>query len=211
MQAWLEPYPGPFPEGNCKPVSLEFIASLQRLHPRERAVLVLSDVLDFRAVEVAEILDCGADTVDELLTRARGATRGALPGASGNEAALVSRFTAAFARGDLAAIGALLARDAWVRLPPLPLESRGRRAGMRLLAVAGFPGGTRAYRLVATRANGQPAFGCYLVDPATGTGHACGFVMLTVGGDAIAAIDRFLDNSLLPRFGLPRTLPGSGP
>ena len=110
-------------------------------------------------------------------------------------------------RGDLAGIAALLTPNASLRMRPLPVEYRGRSAARHFLAAVAFPGGTPSYRLIATRANGQPAFGCYLRDPAAGVDHACGLVVLTVAGGRITAIDRFVDNSMLPRFGLPRTLP----
>jgi RNA polymerase sigma-70 factor (ECF subfamily) len=187
-------------------MSLAYVAALQRLPPRERAVLILSDVLDFAADEVAEILDCDAAAVDQMLLRARAETGGA-PRPSLDEDAVVTRFKGAFERGDVASITALLTRDASLRMRPLPVEYRGRSAARHFLAVVAFPGGTPNYRLIATRANGQPAFGCYLRDPAAGVDHACGLVVLTVDGGHIAAIDRFVDNSMLPRFGLPRTLP----
>jgi ketosteroid isomerase-like protein len=134
------------------------------------------------------------------------------PGRAGADQAreedlVVARFTGAFQRGDVAAIAALLTPDAWLRMRPLPVAYRGRRAARHFLSAVAFPGGTAAYRLVPTRANGQPAFGCYLRDQAAALDHACGLVVLTVDGGQITAIDRFADNSLLQRFGLPRTLP----
>jgi Sigma-70, region 4 len=191
-------------------MSLAFIAALQRLPPQERAALVLSDVHHFTAAEVAEILACESAAVDQLLLRARAAVAGVLSRselAVAGEDAVVARFTGAFERGDVAGITALLTRDAWLRMRPLPVECQGRRAAKHFLAVFAFPGGMPSYRLVATRANGQPAFGCYLKDPAARIDHACGLVVLTVDAGRIAAIDRFVDNSVLPRFGLPRTLP----
>ena len=205
--AWLEPYPGPPRDAPAEPsMSLAYVAALQRLPPRERAALLLSDVLDFAAAEVAEILDCDVAEVDQMLVRARTETGGA-PRPSLDEDAVVTRFKGAFDRGDVAGITALLTRNASLRMRPLPVEYRGRSAARYFLAVVAFPGGTPSYRLIATRANGQPAFGCYLKDPAAGIDHACGLVVLTVDGGHIAAIDRFVDNSMLPRFGLPRTLP----
>jgi RNA polymerase sigma-70 factor, ECF subfamily len=205
--AWLEPYPGPPRGAPAEPsMSLAFIAALQRLPPRERAALILSDVLNFAAAEVAEILDCDVAAVDQMLLRAR-KEAGAAPRPAPDEDAVVTRFTGAFERGDMAGIAALLSRNASLRMRPLPVEYRGRSAARYFLAVVAFPGGTPSYRLIATRANGQPAFGCYLKDPAAGIDHACGLVVLTVDGGRIAAIDRFVDNSMLPRFGLPRTLP----
>lgn len=205
--AWLEPYPGPPRDAPAEPsMSLAFIAALQRLPPRERAALILTDVLNFAAAEVAEILDCDLAAVDQMLLRAR-TEAGGPPRPAPDEDAVVARFTGAFERGDVAGITALLTPDARLRMRPLPAEYRGRSAARYFLAAVAFPGGTPGYRLIATRANGQPAFGCYLRDPAAGIDHACGLVVLTVDGGRIAAIDRFVDNSVLPRFGLPRTLP----
>ena len=205
--AWLEPYPGPPRDAPAEPaMSLDFIAALQRLPPRERAALILSDVLCFTPAEVAEILDCDVATVDQMLLHARTETGGE-PGPAPDEDAVITRFTGAFERGDLAGIAALLTPNASLRMRPLPVEYRGRSAARHFLAAVAFPGGTPSYRLIATRANGQPAFGCYLRDPAAGVDHACGLVVLTVAGGRITAIDRFVDNSMLPRFGLPRTLP----
>ena len=192
-------------------MSLAFIAALQQLPPRERAAIVLSEALDFDADEVAEILECEPAEVDDLLLRARAKLTGVLPRPATDEAAVVSRFTGAFERGDMSGMTELLARDAWLRMRPIPVEYQGRKAARHFLAAVAFPGGTPSYRLVATRANGQPAFGCYLRDPAAGVDHACGLVVLTVDGGHIAAIDRFVDNSVLPRFGLPRTLPEQPP
>jgi hypothetical protein len=207
--AWLEPYPGPPPgPGAPASMSLAFIAALQCLPPQERAALVLSDVHGFSVAEIAEMLECEYATAGRLLSRAQAAVDGMLAErVSDEEAVVVSRFTGAFERGDVAGITALLTRNAWLRMRPLPLAFQGRRAARHFITVFAFPGGTPSYRLIATRANGQPAFGCYLRDSAAGIGHACGLVVLTVDGSYIAAIDRFVDNSLLPRFGLPRILP----
>jgi hypothetical protein len=219
--AWVEPYPGPFSEPPSPSMSLAFVTALQRLPPDERAALVLSDVMDFDPAEVMEILGCEPAELDHLLTRARAALQGVLPGPvppgpalprpcpPGDEAAILARFTGAFDRGDVPGITALLADDAWLRMRPLPVLYRGRGAAGHFLASVAFPGGTTQYRLVVTRANGQPAFGCYLRDPAAGIDRACGLVVLTLDGGRITAIDRFVDNSALARFGLPRTLPAA--
>ncbi len=102
-------------------------------------------------------------------------------------------------------IVALLTEDAWLRMPPLPLEYQGRDLAARFLTLA-FRRRHR-YRLVATRANGQPAFGLYIGDPHAPVLHANGLLVLTLAGDRISMITRF-DPSVLPRFGLPRSLPG---
>ncbi|MGH3214127.1 MAG: sigma factor-like helix-turn-helix DNA-binding protein [Trebonia sp.] len=212
--AWLEPYPVAPGAGAQRSLSIAFVAALQRLPPDQRAALVLSDVLEFPLTEVADILDCDVTEAGHLLLRARAAI--GVPAQAcadvGREAEVVALFTGAFERGDIAAIAALLAQDAWLRMRPLPIAYRGRAAARHFLSVVAFPGGLPGYRLVGTRsrANGQPAFGCYLRDPAAAVDHACGLVMLTIDDDGrIAAIDRFTDNSMLPRFGLPRTLPAT--
>ena len=211
--AWLEPYPVAPGAGAQRSLSIAFVAALQRLPPDQRAALVLSDVLEFPLTEVADILDCDVTEVGHLLLRARAAI--GVPAQAcadgGREAEVVARFTGAFERGDIAAIAALLTQDAWLRMRPLPVAYRGRAAARHFLSVVAFPGGTPGYRLVGTRsrANGQPAFGCYLRDPAAAVDHACGLVVLTIDDGRIAAIDRFTDNSMLPRFGLPRTLPAA--
>lgn len=198
-------------------MSLAFVAALQRLPPGERAALILSDVLGFGTDEVAEILSCEPAAVGELLTHARAGVAGVLPrpapGArpalGADEDAVAAGFAGAFDRGDVPGIVALLADDARLRMRPLPVEYQGRAAARHFIAAVAFPGGTTRYRLVVTRANGQPAFGCYLRDPCAGIDRACGLVVLTVDGGRITAIDRFVDNSALPRFGLPRTLPAA--
>jgi hypothetical protein len=196
-------------------VSLAFVAALQQLPPWQRAVLVLRDVLGFRAAETADILDCGLDAVNNALRRARAAIgrqlppgwrdRSPLPG-SARERAVVDRFAEAFERGDVDDVVALLTSDAWLTMPPLPFGYQGRDAARFLWAIS-FRKGTRQFRLIATRANSQPAFGCYLRDPRTPIAHAHGLLVLTLDGDRICALTRFMDNSVLPAFGLPRTLP----
>lgn len=226
---WLEPYPdlllgelpdaAPGPEARYETresVSLAFVAALQHLPPRQRAVLVLRDVLGFRAAEAAEILGCTLDAANNSLKRARAAIADRLPPGerdrapvpeSPREQAVVERFAAAFERGDVDGIVALLTEDAWLRMPPLPFEYQGRDTAGNFLTAISFRYGKRQFRLVPTRANGQPAFGCYLRDAHAPISHAHGLIVLTLAGDQICVITRFLDNSVLPKFGLPRTLP----
>jgi RNA polymerase sigma-70 factor (ECF subfamily) len=141
---------------------------------------------------------------------AGGLSQAPLPG-SGTERELLARFTDAFEHGDVAALVAMLTDDTWLTMPPLPFGYRGRDAAAHLLSVVSFRGGSRRFRLVAARANGQPAFGCYITDAQAPIAHAHGLMMLTVAGDRIAGVTRFLDNSLLAGFGLPRTLPDYHP
>lgn len=226
---WLEPYPdallsdlpdaAPGPEARYEAresVSLAFITALQHLPPRQRAALVLRDVLGFRAAEAAAMLDCTLDAANNLLKRARatmaddlppgGRDQAPLPG-SAREQRATARFADAFERGDVAAVVDLLTDDAWLTMPPLPFEYQGRdRIGEFLSAVSLRPG-TQRSRLIPTRANGQPAFGRYLHDPHAPVSHAHGIIVLTMEGDRVRVITGFTDNSVLGRFGLPRTLP----
>lgn len=222
---WLEPYPdalleglpdqAPGPEAMYEAresISLAFITALQLLSPRQRAVLILRDVLGYHAKEVAAILDSTEESVTSALKRARATLQLRLPSSGDRGAAplpqsaverqLIDRFTQAFESHDVNSVVGLLTNDAWFRMPPMPFEWQGlERAGQFLRAVTA-PG----LRLIATRANGQPAFGLYAPDAQAGVLHALGILVLTLVGDRISAITRF-DNSVLHDFGLPRTLP----
>ena len=120
---------------------------------------------------------------------------------SPHERELVGRFARAFESGDVE----LLSDDAWLTMPPEPFEYQGRDAIATFLRDrAGL--NTREFRLIPTRANAQPAFGCYVRDAQAPVARAHGIIVLTLDGDEISMITRFLDNSVLPHFGLPRTL-----
>jgi RNA polymerase sigma-70 factor (TIGR02960 family) len=221
---WLQPYPdallaglgdtapGPAARYEAREVlSLAFVTALQLLPPRQRAVLILRDVLGFRAKEVATILDCTQEAVTSALKRARAALRPRPPQppppppGSRAEQQVVARLVAAFESGDVPGIVALLTDDAWVSMPPLPLQYQGRDLAAAFFRTVAFRAG-RSYRLVATAANGQPAFGVYLRDPRARVAHANGLLVVTLAGERVSAITRF-DTSVLPAFGLPRLLP----
>jgi RNA polymerase sigma-70 factor (ECF subfamily) len=213
---WLEPYPDLLLEGveTREAVGLAFITALQHLPPRQRVVLVLRDVLGFKAREVAEMLDINEVAVTSALHRAR-TTIGDLASAgrdrapspdSAEERALVARFTEAFESGNVAGVVALLRGDALLTMPPTPLEYQGPDAIGRFLSTVPGSGRLELFRLIPTRANGQPAFGCYLREQSTGVAHAYGLMVLTICGNEIAAITGFPDTSVFARFGLPRTL-----
>ncbi|MEV0646172.1 sigma-70 family RNA polymerase sigma factor [Phytomonospora sp. NPDC050363] len=226
--SWLQPYPdallegivdrAPGPEARYEAresVSLAFLAVLQELPPRQRAVLVLRDVLGFRAAEVAAMLDTTENAVTSALRRARAALAGAprlnaeappRPD-SPQERRIVDDFTRAFQTGDVDAVVAMLTEDARLTMPPLPLVYEGHEDVRHFLATVALRHCPR-HVLIPTSANGQPAFGCYLRDPRTPILHAHGVLLLTLSGERIAAITRFLDNSLLTRFGLPHSLRG---
>ena len=225
---WLEPYPdvlldrladsAPGPEARYEAreaISLAFITALQLLPPRQRAVLILRDVLAFRAREAAGILSTSEESVTSALKRARATLRRELPPAasqepppppgSAREQELLARLTRAFEANDMDSLVALLTDDVLLAMPPLPLEYQGREAAARFFKAVSRPA-ERRYRLVATRANGQPAFGMYNRDPLARLAHANGLLVLTLAGGQVSAITRF-EAGVLARFGLPRTLP----
>jgi RNA polymerase sigma-70 factor (ECF subfamily) len=194
-------------------ISLAFVTALQVLPPRQLAVLILRDVLGFHAGEVADMLGTTVDSVKSALKRARAglqhqrltvADREPPPAAdSPAEDAMVANFVHAWETADIDALVALLTDDVFMSMPPLPLEYQGRDVVAHFCANRFGTG--RRFDLVPTRANGQPAFGTYLRAP-TGIRHGTGLIVLTLTGDRISAITHF-ENSVLPSFGLPRSLP----
>jgi RNA polymerase sigma-70 factor (ECF subfamily) len=214
---WLEPFPDVLLEGavetslgpearyaQTEAISLAFVAALQVLPPRQVAVLILRDVLGFHASEVADMLDSSVESVKSALKRARaGLTyRQTAPAASRVETVVVEQFMRAWESADVDALVALLTDDVFMSMPPIPFEYQGRDVVGRFCAAI-FRAGRR-FDLVPTRANGQPAFGAYLRTP-NGIGHGVGLYVITVAGDRICAMTRF-ENTVLPSFGLPRSL-----
>jgi RNA polymerase sigma-70 factor (ECF subfamily) len=221
---WLEPYPDALLEGGInvplgpearyeqtEAISLAFVTALQVLPARQRAVLILREVLGYHANEVADMLDSSVESVNSALKRARASVlpmgdREPPPAPdSPAEQALVAKLVRAYDSGDVDALVALLTDDVCVSMPPLPLEWQGRDVVARFSASFFRKG--RTYDLVPTRANGQLAFGAYLRAPTGGIRHGTGLLVLTLAGDRICAVTRF-DNSVLAWFGLPRSLPG---
>jgi RNA polymerase sigma-70 factor (TIGR02960 family) len=223
---WLEPYPDTLLEGalggppgpearyeQTEAISLAFVTALQALPPRQLAVLILRDVLGFHASEVAGMLEVTVDSVNSALKRARASLQRRRAAAAGREPppasgspaedAIVAAFARAWESADLDALVALLTDDVFMSMPPMPFEYEGRDVVARFCA--GLFGAGRRFDLVSARANGQPAFGAYLRAP-TGIRHGTGLYVLTLTGDRICAMTRF-DNSVLPWFGLPRSLP----
>jgi RNA polymerase sigma-70 factor (TIGR02960 family) len=223
---WLQPYPDALledvagaplgPEARyeqAESISLAFVTALQVLPPRQVAVLILRDVLGFHASEVAGMLEATVESVNSALKRARASLRRQLPPGDGREPppaagspsedTIVTRFVSAWQSADLDALVALLTDDAFVSMPPMPFEYAGRDAVVSL--VASLFGSGRRFDLVPTRANGQPAFGAYLRS-SDGIRHGIGLYVLTLSGDRIRAMFRF-EASVLPWFGLPRSLP----
>jgi RNA polymerase sigma-70 factor (TIGR02960 family) len=223
---WLQPFPDALLEGvldiplgpearyeQTESISLAFITALQVLPPRQLAVLILRDVLGFHAHEVAGMLDSSVESVTSALKRARASMqskrysateREPTPAAdSPAEDELVAKFVSAWESADVDALVALLTDDVFMSMPPIPFEYEGCDIVARFCARL-FDAGRR-FDLVPTRANGQPAVGAYLRTPA-GISHGVGVYVLTFAGDRICAMTRF-ENTVLPWFGLPRSLP----
>jgi RNA polymerase sigma-70 factor (TIGR02960 family) len=223
---WLQPYPDLLldelsdraadPEARierAEAVSLAFVAALQLLSPRARAVVVLRDVLGFSAAEVAETLESTPEAVAMTLSRARAVLREHAPrrastdstvGTAG-EARLVRLLTQALTAHDVDAVVCLLAEDVRIAMPPLPAVWQGRDRAAAFLAEVAFRLVPRA-RFVPTRANGQPALAVYMHDAADGLWRAGGLLVITLDGEQITGLTRFESATMHP-FGLPRILP----
>ena len=224
---WVEPFAdGRFGVGDAvagpdarydqrESVELAFIAALQHLPARQRAVLILRDVLGFSAREAAATLDATPGSVDAALQRARRTVERRLPKQS-QQATLralgdrrlreiVNSFTAAWERADVDAVVRLLADDARLAMPPLPTWFRGRDAIAVFLA--GWPlSGPTPRRLRATSANGQPAFGHYVWEAERDAFVANDIVVLTLEGESIAELTAFLRPEILEGFDLPAAI-----
>ena len=223
---WLEPFPdvllegipdqAPGPEARYEAreaIALAFIVGLQHLPPQQRAVLVLRDVLGFRAGETAAMLDTTEQAVNSLVRRARAALESRLPANPRERAPLphsklerdiVGRFADAIQTGDTDAVVALLTDDAWLTMPPEPYEYQGPAVIGAFLRDRTDRRGTPL--LVPTRANTQPAFGCYFPSPQTEVARPSAMLVLTLEGHRISAITWFGGSGVFPHFGLPRIL-----
>jgi len=188
-------------------IRLAFVAALQHLPPKQRAVLLLIEVLGWSAAEVAATLDTSVAAVNSALQRARStlATRDlgeARASLSDTQRGLVERYVAAFQRYDVDALTALLTQDATLSMPPHTLWLRGHDTIRTWLLGRGS--GCRDSRLVPTAACGSPAFGQYR----QGGQEPWALIVLELAGDRIAGMTSFLDvETLFPLFGLPRHLP----
>ena len=187
---------------------LALIAALQYLPPRQRAVLILRDVLGWRAAEVAALLGTTTAAANSVLQRARAQLDRAGPAeddlrepADPDDRALLDRYAAAFENADIAALMRVLREDAVLEMPPLPVWFAGRAQVGRFLGaqVLREPG---QFRLFPVAANGQPAFAAYLREP-DGVHRAHGITVLTVAGPGVARITSFNDPALFPVFGQP--------
>jgi RNA polymerase sigma-70 factor (ECF subfamily) len=223
---WIEPYPDEalgLQDGYAGPgaryeqreaVELAFVAALQHLPPRQRAVLVLREVLGFSAKETAEALDATPNSVNSALQRARKTVDERLPVrsqqatlrslGSGRVRAIVQRFVDAFERGDVEAILAVLAEDAKFAMPPDPTSYRGRDAIADSWLMPGGP--PPRLRYVPTRANGQLALGTYRFDPESKRFLPIALDVLALDGTRVVEITAFRVPETFPRFGLPDEL-----
>jgi RNA polymerase sigma-70 factor (ECF subfamily) len=220
-EIWVGPVPDArvLPEGadpanvavGRESIRLAFVAALQHLPPKQRAVLILREVLAWSAQEVADLLDTSVPSVNSALQRAR-ATLASTDTATDiykpmddEQKALLARYVSAFEAYDLEALTTLLHEDATLSMPPLPLWLRGH--GDITAWMAGTGSGCRGSRLVPVVANGLPAFGQYRAS-LTGSGHdPWALIVLEISDGRIAGVNNFLDTThLFPLFGLPERL-----
>ncbi len=226
--AWLEPYPdaalegiadvAPGPEARYEmreAVQLAFTAAIQELPPRQRAVLLLRDVLGWSAGETAALLDASAASVNSALQRARATLRqrfpsgrpGAQPVPDDRQGRLLQRYVRTWEESDLDGFVALLREDAVLSMPPWRQWHVGRAAIRAFMAWVWRPDRRRHHLLVPTAANRQPAFGHYRSESEGSEWRAFGIQVLTLQDDAIASLTNFVDARLFAAFGLPSVLP----
>jgi RNA polymerase sigma-70 factor (ECF subfamily) len=186
-------------------IRLAFVAALQTLPPRQRAVLILREVLAWQAAEVAELLDTSVASVNSALQRAR-ATLGAAeldrpaPLAE-SDRALLTRYVQAFEAYDIPSLISLLHEDASISMPPIAMWLKGKQDLHDWYL--GFGIGCKGSRLLAVAANGSPAFGQYRVDHVNGGHEPWSLQVVELSGGRISHIHHFLDTTLFARFGLP--------
>jgi RNA polymerase sigma-70 factor (ECF subfamily) len=218
---WLQPYPDRLLDRGTQPealvvaretIELAYLAAIQLLPPNQRAVLILRDVLGWSAAETADLLDTSVASANSALQRARATMQrhrpeDGVPDAdpSADERALLRRYMDAHDRADPAAVVALLRADVRFTMPPQPTCYAGREAVAAFFADALGPGRIGDLRLVATRANRQPAAANYIRVPGDELFRAMSLDVLRIEGGAIAEITTF-EPRFFPDFGLPMTL-----
>jgi RNA polymerase sigma-70 factor (TIGR02960 family) len=223
---WLEPYPDdrlgwladnqPGPAARYErreAIELAFIRALQCLPGRQRAVLVLRDVLGFQAAETAAMLETSVEGVKSALKRARLTIERELgdptqriappPPASVEEQELVEQFARAFLADDIDGMVALVTENAWFRMPPAQHEYHGPELIGAFFAAVSEGHSRQSSRLIATRANGEPAFGTYYIDPLSGLVQQSGLLVLSLAGAGVSELTWFLGAGYLERFDLP--------
>jgi RNA polymerase sigma-70 factor (ECF subfamily) len=192
-------------------IRLAFVAALQHLPPKQRAVLILREVLAWSAQETAELLGLTVASVNSALQRARATissvdmTGDRLEPLDKDQSDLLSRYVQAFEAYDMSALAALLHEDATLSMPPIPLWFRGHDEIAQWMLGPGAP--CRGSRLIPTVANGLPAFGQYRPSGPDGRHEPWALIVLEISGDKIAGINSFLDvERVFPLFGLPTDL-----
>jgi RNA polymerase sigma-70 factor (ECF subfamily) len=219
---WLEPIPDSSVGDEGDPASivtgresirLAFIAALQHLPPRQRAVLVLRDVLKWRAAEVAEAIGISTAAVNSLLQRARTQIEQAAPTedtvtapTSPEQRELLERYATAFENYDVTAMVELFTSDAVWEMPPFPTWYQGPENIVGLIQHQCPAEGPGDMRMIPSSANGQPAFGLYMRGD-DGVHRKFGIQVLTMNGARVAHVAMFFDLSLFETFGLPDTAP----
>jgi RNA polymerase sigma-70 factor (ECF subfamily) len=221
--AWLEPYPGPDDAAIAREtIELAFLAAIQHLPPRQRAVLILRDVVGWRAGEIAELLDGSVASVNSALQRARATLREHLPAhrldwapstePTQQERAVLRRYMDAVERADLPAVAALLAEDVRSTMPPYTEWFAGRAATLAALTESWNPASPAwigRFRLAEVRANGQPAAAGWTSRDGE-VFHATAIMVPVIRGDRIVEVTAFHDPDLFPAFGLPMSFPAAG-
>ena len=210
---WLQPWPdalleqvpdnAPGPEaryGMKEAVELAFVAALQRIPPRQAAVLILRDVLGYPIAEIAGMLATTPTVVKGVLQRARSSVGDGQR--TSHDARPAQRFADAFTAGDIDTVVGLLLDDAWLTMPPAPHEYQGPTAIGAFLRASDAWRGPRRLVLVPARVNTQPAYACYLAECDEHLARPAGLMVLTVRGDRIGGLTRFHDNAALSRLGL---------
>jgi RNA polymerase sigma-70 factor (ECF subfamily) len=219
---WLEPYPDHLLDGiadreeapddaivAAETIELAFLVAIQHLPPRQRAVLILRDVLGWTAADAAAVVGTSVIAANSALQRARETLRRHLPAerlawarpdADASERALLGRYVEAWAQKDLDALVALLAEDARLSMPPTPAWYEGREAVRLFLASYPFRPATLTHLHVPTRANRQPAFAVYLASGGGTPPRPFALEVLRLADGLIAEIDIFLQPELLERF-----------
>ncbi|AVT31734.1 RNA polymerase subunit sigma-70 [Plantactinospora sp. BC1] len=231
---WLQPFPDrlwePAAPSETEPdavavtretIELAFLAAIQHLPPRQRAVLILRDVLGWPASQTATLLDNSVASVNSALQRARATIREHLPerrldwaptaAPSEEERAVLRRYVDALERADLATVAELLAEDVRTTMPPYPTWFRGRESVLRALATSwdpALPGYVGRFRTLPTRANGRPAVATYVRRPGEPDHRPFAISVFWFGGGQITEIVAFHDPGLFPAFALPPSLPG---
>ena len=220
---WLQPYPDLLIDEGAEPgdavvaretIALAFLAAIQHLPPRQRAVLILRDALDWPANDTAAVLDISVAAANSALQRARATLQERLPAtrlewesaadAGDAERSLLHTYVEAFERHDDRQLVALLREDVRLAMPPHPTWYEGREAVAAFLAGVAFRPGSGAHRFVPTRANRQPAFGVYRGEGAEARPFAINVV--TIESGLVAEMHFFKYPELFPAFGLPTTL-----